>query len=217
MTKLMYLIPIFGIFALSGCSQAEKDVVTKNIINEVEPERVVMSELVDGVYAIDIEKSVIGWEGNMVAKSHTGTMSVKRGFFEVENGKINNGEIIADMTTIKSDENLESLVTHLAGPDFFDVEKFPESKMIINSLANSGDNPLLKADLFIKDKKNPIEISAIVKNSNERELEFSSDFEIDRSLWDVRYGSDKFFDNLGDKVINDEIVYNINIVASLQN
>jgi hypothetical protein len=36
---------------------------------------------------------------------------------------------------------------------------------------------------------------------------------IDRTLWDVRYKSGKFFDNLKDQAIADSIEFNIKIVA----
>jgi len=41
----------------------------------------------------------------------------------------------------------------------------------------------------------------------------SSELKIDRSKFDVRYGSDSFFDNLGDKTIHDEFKLTIQLVA----
>jgi hypothetical protein len=39
----------------------------------------------------------------------------------------------------------------------------------------------------------------------------TADMEIDRTKFDVRYGSDSFFDNLGDKVIKDIIKFSVSL------
>ncbi|MDX1472244.1 MAG: YceI family protein, partial [Flavobacteriaceae bacterium] len=41
----------------------------------------------------------------------------------------------------------------------------------------------------------------------------SDTFTIDRTKWDVNYGSKSVFDNLGDNFINDDIELKINITA----
>ena len=40
------------------------------------------------------------------------------------------------------------------------------------------------------------------------------EFTLNRTLWEVRYGSNKFFDNLGDNVIDDNVDVKVKLVAS---
>jgi hypothetical protein len=35
---------------------------------------------------------------------------------------------------------------------------------------------------------------------------------IDRTKWDIKYGSDKFFEDLADKAIKDEIEFDVTVV-----
>jgi len=41
--------------------------------------------------------------------------------------------------------------------------------------------------------------------------------EIDRSRWNIRYGSESFFDDLGDNLIANEVEIEIDLVARLEN
>ena len=38
---------------------------------------------------------------------------------------------------------------------------------------------------------------------------------LDRTLWDVRFGSDKFFDNLGDGLIEDEFTLTFDMLFNV--
>jgi hypothetical protein len=41
-------------------------------------------------------------------------------------------------------------------------------------------------------------------------------FEIDRTEWDIKYGSGKFFKDLGDKVINDNFQISFDLKAKVK-
>jgi len=46
-------------------------------------------------------------------------------------------------------------------------------------------------------------------------IKITGDLEIDRTVYDVTFGSDKFFDDLGDKVIDDMVQLVISLQATL--
>jgi polyisoprenoid-binding protein YceI len=162
---------------------------------------------------VDTKKSHVKWEGSKIGdKKHNGTIQIKSsalsfdekglaGSFELDMGTIVNLDI-ADPTWN------QKLVGHLSSPDFFDVPKFPTSKLLLkSSSAKEAGLWVVQADLTIKGKTNPVEL--LVKIEKEIPMVASTSITIDRSKWDVKYGSGSFFKGLGDKLIHDEIKFQI--------
>ena len=101
----------------------------------------------------------------------------------------------------------QRLEGHLRSDDFFSVEKFSEAIFEINSSAvvnEDGANQVLSGNLTIKGITHPAKLE--IDNNWAAKLVF------DRSKYDVRFRSGNFFQNLGDKLIYDEIVISANIV-----
>ncbi|HET8810689.1 MAG TPA: YceI family protein [Flavobacteriaceae bacterium] len=151
---------------------------------------------------IDIKESTVNWVGKKVTGQHSGTIQLKSGHFLMEDGKLIGGEFTIDMNTIAvtdlSGEYQTKLEGHLKSDDFFGVETFPTSKLVITSAEKTSDGYKINADLTIKEITNPIEFDLkMVENTA------SASFQIDRAKYNVRYGSGSFFDNLGDNMIYD--------------
>ena len=153
--------------------------------------------------SIDASKSAIKWKGEKVTGSHFGKVNVKSGKLDMQNGKLVGGKIVVDMTSI-TNEDLEGewntkLVGHLKSDDFFGVQKHPEATFTIQRAVEAADGEYtVTGDLTIKGKTNPIKFKANLKDGVA-----TANVTIDRSNYDVRYGSGSFFDNLGDKTIYD--------------
>jgi polyisoprenoid-binding protein YceI len=152
---------------------------------------------------VDIKESTIVWKGEKVVGSHTGTIKLEEGYFEMENNELVGGLFTIDMKSITNTdldgENRAKLVGHLKSDDFFGVEKYPTATLIINSATKNADGYIVKGDITIKGVTEPITF----------DLDMGEDFastklKIDRTKFGVRYGSGSFFDNLGDKAIYDE-------------
>jgi len=191
------------------------ETTTNEAVTPAEPEK-----LADGKYQVDTTASQVSWTGKMalVQKEHSGTIAIKAGSLELMNGQLSQGSVNIDMTTIKTTDlqgdSATKLNQHLSGADFFDVAKYPESKLVIKRVeAGNDNNYTITADLTIKDKTNEISFPASVASDNGK-LMASAEFNIDRSKWEIKYGSDKFFDNLGDKAIDNNIAYKITLVAA---
>lgn len=188
-------------------------------INKVEQSNVT------GIYSIDIQNSTLAWQAQKkINPKHNGTVKFKSGKVEIVKGEVKNGEFVADLTTLEdkdlTDPSKGMLEKHLKGSDFFDVEKFPESKLVIKKVTNKkleDDGKLqidITADLTIKDKTNEVVIPAKVYFSDDKLLA-DSEFEIDRTKWGLRYGSGQFFKELGDKIILDNFKLNLNLVFTI--
>lgn len=152
---------------------------------------------------IKIKESNVTWVGKKVTGSHTGNIKLKDGHLKMDGEKLVGGEFVMDMSSINvtdlSGESKGNLEGHLKSDDFFGVEKFPTSKLVITNVAPKGNGTYaVTGDLTVKNKTNPVNFDMVLNGNTA-----SSKLVIDRSKYDVRYGSGSFFDNLGDKTIYD--------------
>lgn len=159
-----------------------------------------------------VKNSKITWKAYKVTGSHQGTINLKSGTLNFDGDNLNGGEFVIDMTTIINTdldgEYKQKLEGHLKSDDFFGVEKFPLAKLkIISAKAVSKNAYKVKGNLTIKDITNLVDFTISVYGNKA-----SVNLKIDRSKFNVRYGSASFFDNLKDKVIYDEF----DIIADLE-
>ncbi len=163
---------------------------------------------------VDTEKSTLKWNGKKVTGEHSGFIKLKDGDFTIKDNKITSGTFNIDMTTITntdltSPEWNGKLVGHLKSDDFFGVDKFPLATLeITESTPFKNNESDVKAKLTIKGKTNPLAFKVVRKDNT-----YTALITVDRTLYDVRYGSGKFFDNLGDKAIYDNFTLEVNIVT----
>jgi len=212
-TLLMIFLGL-GLITLAACT-GNKKVDEQNALPDLRGE-IRVENFLDGNYIVRTEDSLLSWHGaRIIASDHTGLVDIKSGNLEVADGVLIGGEFTIDLNTISSDQNLESLVTHLKSDDFFDVATYPEAKLIINSVSPGAGSYLIEADLTIKDITAPIVFEANLAQEGEIML-ISAEFSIDRTVWNIRYDSGKFFQDLGDKAIKDEITFGVDLMANLQ-
>lgn len=174
---------------------------------------------------IDLAKSEVVWTGRkaVVKSSHTGTVKLKSGEVTLDKGQPVAGEFVIDMTTITNTDLQGSpkkadLEGHLKNADFFDVNKFPTATMKMTSVkaltkpASGQPTHEVSGTLTIKGETHPITFPATISTQGNITMA-KADLKIDRTLWNVRYASDKFFKSLGDKVIANEIEFSVNLVT----
>lgn len=161
----------------------------------------------------DTDKTKLEWLGEKVTGEHKGTISMKSGSLTWDGNKITEGEFLIDMTTLRDQDDNQKLEGHLRSGDFFGVEKFPTSKLVITeSTPFEKGTATVKGQLTIKDITQPVEFRAAVQQKDDG-LWFYSNITVDRTKYDIRYGSGSFFDNLGDKTIYDEFKLKVALVV----
>jgi polyisoprenoid-binding protein YceI len=177
------------------------------------------SNIEDGVYKASLSDSEIQWEAYKVTGQHDGIVNLSSGELEIKDSKIVGGNFVADMTSITvqdlSGESKGKLEGHLKSPDFFGVESYPKAKFVITEAFPVGETGeyRIKGDLTIKEDTNPIAFNAELTEEGNM-LVANAEFKVDRSKYNVRYGSGSFFDNLGDKTIYDEFDLAITLKVS---
>ncbi|MEW7292568.1 YceI family protein [Aquimarina sp. 2304DJ70-9] len=153
---------------------------------------------------IKASESTINWTGKKVTGQHTGTLNLSEGFLVFEGESITSGEFTVDMTSLKvtdleAGKGKEKLEGHLSSDDFFGIENHKTAKLVVTKAKKTDKGYKIAGDLTIKGKTNPIEFDLTV-NGNAA----STKLKVDRTKYDIKYGSGSFFDNLGDKTISDE-------------
>ncbi len=166
---------------------------------------------------VNVKESKITWTGHKVIGQHEGTINIKEGTLKFKDGKLVDGMFTIDMTTINttdlSGESKGNLDGHLKSDDFFGVNKFPTSKIEFTKVVPQGPGKYkVTGNLTIKGISKEVKFIANLDQSGTG-VTGSADVTIDRSEYDIKYGSGSFFDNLGDKTIYDDFSLNVSLVA----
>ncbi len=218
--KLNYLLIIpFIVLSFFSCnSKKEESKESKKEISKMP-----MMKLDNGTYSIVKVSSMINWQGSHLGKSyaHKGAISISDGSLKVEEGSLSSGTFEIDMTSITCSDIEDAsknadLVEHLKSDDFFAVEKFPKATFVIKEVKSSKKSTAthqITGDLTIKDKTNSITFDASIA-ATDGSLAANAKTTIDRTKWDVNYGSKTVFSDLViDKTLSDDIELSINIIA----
>jgi polyisoprenoid-binding protein YceI len=185
-------------------------------------DRGIMSESAsDGMYGVVAEESVINWEGRKPRGANyrdRGTISVSSGNFTVSGDEVTDGNVVIDMNSITvlstglgTGESM--LQNHLKTDDFFSVEEFPTAELKVTSAVLGEDGFYkVRGTLTIKGITNDVEFPAVVSTEGDS-IEIEGETQLDRTLWDVRFGSGKFFSDLTDNLVDDFFTVSFSVTA----
>ena len=177
-------------------------------------------------YTVNIDESVINWEGYKPGKNaHQGTIKLRNGQFNINNGTPESGSFVIDVTSLENvdmagePDKKAKLEGHLKSGDFFEVEKFPTGKFAMTSITRLEGNPdanyTVTGNLILKDITKSIEIPAKVTVADGTATITTPEFTINRTDWGVNFGSG-LIGTVKDKMIADDVKLKINLVANTQ-
>lgn len=223
--KINYLyIALIGII-LSACGGPEGEKAETSDAKDVKS--------VEGKktnFVVNSTTSIVEWKGTKPTGEHVGTVNISKGKILVQDGNIVAGKFAMDMASIvnKDLDDAEwnkKLVDHLKSPDFFNTTEFPQATFEITELKEYSGEALedgrmpthsITGNLTIKGISKSITFPAMVKMSDTQISATTPEFLIDRTDWDIKYQSKKFFEDLKDKFIYDEIGLKISIQTDLK-
>ncbi|HWB59329.1 MAG TPA: YceI family protein [Chthoniobacteraceae bacterium] len=199
---------------------------SRNPMDGTRKENQLPPQLVNKVYAIDPEESVLQWIGRNITGAHYGTIKFLSGTIPILLRQPNKVNFVLDMTSIQ-DLDIQDpgwnkiLVDHLKSEDFFDVEKYPtakfdatEFKPIENAKMGTGvPNYNVTGKLTMKNITNEINFPAVITLREDGTLAAEAHFDIDRTKWNVNYGSGKLFEKLGKHLVYDFITIQLKLFA----
>jgi polyisoprenoid-binding protein YceI/rhodanese-related sulfurtransferase len=179
----------------------------------------------DGTYQINTDRSRVEWTGRNLMSAHTGKLKLRTGHIETRHGCLVQGAFTLDMNSIENSDvhdpqMRELLIRHLKSDDFFDVQRFPTAEFEIKKAhalpdARPGSpNCEVTGNLTIKGVTAEVIFQAMVATTPDGLLAADAHFDIDRTHWNVLYGSGKFYEKLGKHLVNDEISLALKLIAS---
>jgi polyisoprenoid-binding protein YceI len=180
------------------------------------------AQLTDGKFNIDYKASSITWSAQKVTGSgHTGTVRVSSGQVTVAKSNITAAKVKVDMngmtcTDLTDAEMNSNLINHLKSADFFNTAAFPDANFEVVSVKaqadKAGNTHMITGKFTIKGITKELSFPAKVTGTA-TEVTINGTMNLDRSLFEVKYGSTSFFDSLGDKAINNDIKLTFNLIA----
>lgn len=165
--------------------------------------------------------SHVKWTGYKIGGQHTGKIEVSNGTLQFIDGVFTGGEMEMDITTISNtdieDEGSKTkLVDHLKSADFFDVEKHPKATYLIEKVipyGKAGENESkykIVGQLTLKGITKAVKMEASLYEY-ETSYSVSARLKLDRSDYNIKYGSGTFFGDIGDKVIYDDVLLDVSL------
>jgi polyisoprenoid-binding protein YceI/rhodanese-related sulfurtransferase len=178
----------------------------------------------EGWREIDLTESRVEWLGRNLLNKHYGSIALKSGKLQFNQGELRSGEFALDMQAIvcddlSGDQLHDVLIAHLQSDDFFDVEVYPEGRFLITSTESvpqatpGASNLKVHGELTLKNVTRPVEFLATAGVTPEGKAAAQASLTIDRTFWNVIYGSGKYFQNLGGHLVNDMIEVQLRIVT----
>jgi polyisoprenoid-binding protein YceI len=173
-------------------------------------------------YNVDVTKSTLNWKAEKITGFHEGTVEIKKGTFKIENGRMTSGSFVINMSTIVNTDLTDAeynkkLVGHLKSPDFFDVAKYPEAVFTITKPVDVTKSVTeVHGNLSVKGISKPLTFKAVIKKDGNSFIFNANSIVVDRTVYNIKYGSGTFFSDLGDKVIYDEFTIKLKLVAVQQ-
>jgi polyisoprenoid-binding protein YceI len=170
------------------------------------------------VLKVDTGSSKAEWEGRKLVGAHHGELKFKSGEFKVEKGQLTGGAVEIDMTSLNdidlTDQEMNTkLINHLKSDDFFSIAKHPISSLKVTKVAKGKDGKFsVTGDLTIKGITHPVTFPADIEVGKDG-LKATGEMTVDRTAYDIKFRSKKFFADIGDKVIYDEFKVKVNLVA----
>lgn len=163
-------------------------------------------------FKIDASKSKITWVGKKITGQHEGIVNIKDGYLIFKNKKVVGGKFTVDMTSLSNTDQTGNskakLEGHLKSNDFFDTVNYKTSTLVFKNIVNKDKNTyVVTADLSIKGITNSIKFDFLVTGKKA-----TAALIIDRTKFNIRYGSGSYFDDLGDQTIYDEFELNVVLV-----
>jgi len=171
-----------------------------------------------GTFKVDAGKSNLKWVATKVTGKHEGTVKLASGSLQSDGKHLTGGTFDIDMnsiacTDISDKETNGKFVGHLKSEDFFGVEKHKTAHFVISKVTpKAGNDVEISGKMTIKGITKDITFPATVTHAG-KSIKAKAKITIDRSEYDVRFGSGKFFADLGDKIIHDDFIIDLDMEA----
>jgi polyisoprenoid-binding protein YceI len=176
-----------------------------------------------GEYNIDQDASVLEWKGIASDHFHTGAFDVT-GQLHVQNGAITGGNITIPIASISNDDLPDllkvQLLTHLKGPDFFNVAVHPNAVFKLKKVeklrtadiaAATSNDYRITGDFYMIGQTHELSFPAKITLTRDS-LQTVAAFKLNRLSW----GMTSFNDPTKELYILPDVEIKLNIKAAIK-
>lgn len=209
-------------FLILGISSCKNDKGNEATVGEAKESAI--SENATAEFTVDTSNSVIHWSGSKPTGTHTGTIKLAKGTFKANDSLVESGQFTIAMGSIVvtdlEGKDKTDLENHLKGTvegkegDFFNTQKYPEATFEVTDVTEENGETIMEGNLTIKEETKNISFPVNISKSEDKMEITSEEFTIDRTKWNVNFGSKSVFDGLGDNFLKDEVELKIHITAT---
>jgi rhodanese-related sulfurtransferase len=183
------------------------------------------SAAADGTYLFDVQKSRIEWIGRSLNNRHIGQLAITKGSLVIAAGRPRSADIIVDMHSLTNFDLQDAayrdmLIAHLKSDDFLAVDRFPTASLTIrrweaeNEVFPIALGGIATGELTLRDIRLPVRFPALAAPQIDGSIKVHAAFDIDRTLWDISYGSYRYFERLGMHLVHDIISLELFVIAT---
>ncbi|WP_417608046.1 YceI family protein [Owenweeksia hongkongensis] len=195
-------------------------------VETTEAEEVATPEVTEATYAVVTEGDEVKWEGFKTYSDgkHTGAIQVTEGQLMTEGGNVVGGSFVIDMKSITNDDlpeegdyNQAKLIGHLSSADFFDVANHPTATFTITKVEAAAEGEAthkVSGNLNMRGTEKNITFPATINVEDEMVTLTTPEFVIDRTNWNVMYGSKNLESVAKDNLIDNNIKLIVDLKAS---
>lgn len=173
---------------------------------------------------VDLAKSSVEWLGRNLLNKHWGALPIAEGYLEFnESGPLVGGRIVFDLTAMTCADLAgtplhDVLIHHLLSDDFFDAANHPQAILNITKSHRIAETPgslnlEITADLTMRGVTQSICFLASAGLTAEGKPAAQAALALDRTRWNILYGSGKFFRSLAGHLVNDRIELQVKLVT----
>ncbi|MGD1977860.1 MAG: YceI family protein [Akkermansiaceae bacterium] len=168
----------------------------------------------DGRFVLDLEESYVGWTGRNLINKHHGRIGIREGELVFDNGTLAGGSVVLDMNAITcvdlaGTDLHDVLIDHLKGHDFFDVDVFPTAEVAVKE----ADEQQATIELTMKGVSGEVVIPLEAGLNEEGCPVTQAAFSINRTKWNVLYGSKRFFNRLAGHLVNEMVEIELRLIT----
>lgn len=179
---------------------------TKEVVEQAAKPAEAATPAATKTFSFSEQGSSFDFVGAKVTGKHDGKVKKFSGKIELVDGDPEKSKVTVtiDMKTIESDT--PKLTGHLMSADFFDVEKFPESKFESTKVEKAADGFTVTGNLTLHGVTKSISFPAKITTSAD-EVNVTADFGINRKDFEIVYPG------MPDDLIKDEVLIKLALKA----
>lgn len=189
---MMPMVPYFksaacglAIIALSGCADPAAKTPDAQVSESTTPaEKLAM--VADGTPYTFTPATKIEFEGSKVTGSHKGGFTSFTGSVTVPGEDLTKATIAATIDMKSTFTDNDGLTKHLLSADFFEADKYPESKFLSTSIDQDGDKYKVTGDLTLHGVTKSITFPAMLSLADGKVMAHA-EFDINRLDFGVKY------------------------------